>query len=363
MDPTARISIASQRTVDDPLYSGAVNLRTFPIMYRQQREDMLSREVVEGILRILTLSLVVISIFSQLLYMNSDGDSAPYVSVVMLGIQALGYSLPLIIGAEAVFKKISSRKSVDLSTYSLEKSQWIDDIDYVVKFLVLVGFLLTLRIIQGVKKSRSKSLDRAPREKPILIASLAIHIIGFIIVIIIQAMRSSLNSGLLQREGYVSTSPAYLVWEVKLKEYVGLVHDLFLLPQVIGNFIWQIDERPLRKTYYIGLTVVRLLPHLYDYVTTSLSNPYMNAVHEFVDPSADFFTRFGDVAIPLTMALLVAMVSVQQRWSYERLSTELRFGKFGILPSYSRAYLRLTSKSAEAELVSGMRYFRVMTTE
>jgi len=63
---------------------------------------------------------------------------------------------------------------------------------------------------------------------------------------------------------------------MQLEEHVGLVQDFFLLPQIIGNILWQINCKPLRKAYYVGITVVRLLPHVYDNVRAPVFNPYFS---------------------------------------------------------------------------------------
>lgn len=361
VDPTAKISISSQRNEDDPLHFDSIKLETFPIMYRQQREDILSRRGIEGILRVLTLSLAISCILSQLYYIKHNVDSVAYVSLVMLGVQAVGYSLTLITGAEAVFKRAAS-ESKEVSSFNLERSQWIHVIDYTVKLLVMVSFLLTLRLLQKVWKSRIRLLMRAPLEphrvpsdKKVLLTTLSIHLIGYLIVLLIHSGKTSQAS--LQTQLYYDsagnsdTSP---VWETKLEEYVGLAHDFFLLPQVIGNFLWQIDSHPLRKLYYVGITIVRLLPHLYDYTRSPSPNPYFVDDYEFVNPNWDFYSKFGDVAIPSCAVLLAIVVYVQQRWGYEKLSQSLRLGQCKLLPSSSKAYERLPSKPTEAELVSGV---------
>ncbi|XP_021298677.1 uncharacterized protein LOC110427465 isoform X1 [Herrania umbratica] len=359
VNPTARISIASQRTEDDPLYFGMIKLQTLPIIYRKQREDILSRRGVEGILRILTLSLAIACISSQLVYLKQNLDSAPFISLVMLGVQALGYSLPLITGAEALFKREAS-DSYEIQSYDLEKSQWLNMIDYTVKLLVLVMFLLTLRLCQKVWKSRIRLLSRAPLEphrvpsdKRVVIATLTIHVIGYIVVLIIHAVNTSQRP--LRTDRFIDSkgnSQTLREWEIELEEYIGLVQDFFLLPQVIGNFLWQIDCKPLRKLYYIGITVVRLLPHFYDYVRAPVPNPYFAEEYEFVNPTLDFYSNFGDVAIPIFAVFLAVAVYCQQRWNYEQLSQILTFRQCRLLPAGSRVYERLPSQSFEAELAS-----------
>ncbi|XP_027344771.1 uncharacterized protein LOC113857184 isoform X2 [Abrus precatorius] len=163
VQPTATISIESQRTDDDALRFNTIKLQTFPIIYRKQREDVLSHRGVEGILRILTLSFAVGCILSQLFYIKCNVDSLPYVSLVVVGVQALGYCIPLVTGAEALFKKMVS-ESYDESSSELESSEWLHIIDYTVKLLLIVSLLLTLRLFQKVWKSRIRLQTRTPLE-------------------------------------------------------------------------------------------------------------------------------------------------------------------------------------------------------
>lgn len=355
VNPTAKISISSRRNEDDPLYFSTINLETFPITYRKQREDILSHRVVEGILQILTLSLAIGCILSQMSYIKDNLDSVPYISLVMLGIQALGYSLPLITGAEALFKRAASE------SYDLEKEQWFHIIDYTVKLLVMASFILTLRLCQKVWKSRIRLLTQAPLElhrvpsdKPILLTTIIIHVIGYMIVLVIHVMNTKRY---VRGEKYFISSGNSKVlgeWETVLEEYAGLVQDFFLFPQFIGNLLWQIDCKPLRKLYFVGITAVRLFPHVYDYIRAPALNPYFTEDNEFANPTSDFYSKFGDVAIPMTAILLAIAVYIQQRWSYEKLSQTLRLGNVNLLPLGSRKYERLPSHAVEAELVSGV---------
>lgn len=358
-DPTARISISSKRSEDDPFYFKPIKLQTFPIMYRRQREDILSRRGVEGILRILTLSLAIACLLSQIFYIRDNAESVPYISLVMLGIQALGYSIPLITGAEAFFEKMAS-ESYESSSYELDRSQWIRTIEYTVKFLVLVAFSLTLRLCQKVWKSRIRLLTRTPLEphrvpndKKVLVSTMCIHVAGYILILLVHSLSTSQKP--VQTQRFVDASGNYRVfreWETQLEEYVGLVQDLFLLPQIIGNCLWKIHNKPLRKFYYIGITSVRLLPHLYDYVRSPIPNPYFSEEYEFVNPRFDFYTNFGDIAIPVMAIVLAVAIYIQQKWTYEKLHQTLSRGQAKLLPLGSRVYQRLPSLSFEAELAS-----------
>ncbi|KAF7814328.1 DUF2921 family protein [Senna tora] len=359
VNPTARISIESQRTDDDPLHFDPIKLQTFPIMYRKQRQDILSRRGVEGVLRILTLSLAIGFISSQLFYIKDNVDSLPYISLTMLGVQALGYSIPLITGAEALFKKMAS-ESYDVSSSELENSRWLNVIDYTVKLSLIVSLLLTLRLCQKVWKSRLRLLTRSPHEprrvptdKWVFLCTFTIHLIGYIIVLIVHGSKTS-QKPLVAKTYLINgdNSHAPSDWTIELEEYMGLVQDFFLLPQILGNLIWQMDSKPLRKLYFVGITLVRLLPHIYDYIRAPPPNPYISEDSEFVNPNLDFYSKSVDIAIPLTAIILAIIVYLQQRWGYEKLSRTLTFGRHKLLPSFR--YERLPSKSPEAELVPGV---------
>ncbi|KAK7294129.1 hypothetical protein RJT34_17012 [Clitoria ternatea] len=354
--PTATISIESQRTDDDPLRFNPIKLQTFPIIYRKQREDVLSHRGVEGILRILTLSFAIGCILSQLFYIKHNVDSLPYMSLVVLGIQALGYSIPLVTGAEALFKKMVSESYDDLSS-ELESSEWLHVIDYTVKLLLIVSLLMTLRLFQKVWKSRLRLQTRTPVEphcvpsdKWVLLCIFTIHVIGYVLVLIIHGTKTSqkaLNKYLVDR---VNSHPMS-GWATEMEEYVGLVEDFFLFPQVVGNLIWHINCKPLRKLYFIGITLVRLLPHIYDYIRAPIPNPYFSEDSEFVNPNLDFYSKFGDITIPVIAVILALLVYVQQRLGYEKLNQVLSFRQYKLLRSFR--YERLSSRSCESELVPG----------
>ena len=149
------------------------------------------------------------------------------------------------------------------------------------KLLLLIACLLTLRLCQKVWKSRIRLLTRSPSEpwrvpsdKRVFAISSAIHAMGFLIVLIVHNMK--ISSRPIQSSAYLDAElngHNQHEWETQLWEYVGLVQDFFLLPQIIGNILWHFERKPLRKLYYIGITVLRLLPHIYDYLRPPVFNP------------------------------------------------------------------------------------------
>jgi hypothetical protein len=368
INPTAKVRIASTRDAGDPLHFNETALQTLPILYREQRQDILSRRSVEGILRIATLAAAIAAEFSQLMYIKANTDVMPYVSLVMLGVQAAGYSVPLITGAEALFARIAAAGSDGAAppSYEVDKSTLYWTIDCVVKILILAAFLLTLRLAQKVWRSRIRMLTRSPLEpgrvpsdRRVLLYSSGAHLVGF--MVILAAHYLNVYGRPVRDDGsYMDArggTHALREWAVTLEEYVGMAQDFFLLPQVIGNVVWRINCKPLKKSYYVGVTAVRLLPHLYDYVKAPAINPYFAEEYEFVNTSLDFYSRFGDVAIPLVAVALAAAVYVQQRWNYKIISKTVKTQQKKLQHLGSRVYERLPSMSSanfEAELVSGV---------
>lgn len=177
---------------------------------------------------------------------------------------------------------------------------------------------------------------------------------GFSIVLIVHNMKTS------SRPIQYSARHAHnqVDWETELQEYVGLVQDFFLLPQIIGNILWHFERKPLRKLYYIGITVLRLLPHIYDYFRPPVFNPYYTDASRvfkssFANPGSDFYSKFGDISIPVTAVVLAIVIFIQQRWNKHALSQALRLVSSKITVPGSRRYEMLPLKTFESELVSG----------
>ncbi|MCO5570760.1 hypothetical protein L7F22_024488 [Adiantum nelumboides] len=362
MNPTVGLTVTSDRTVSDPLFFDQIELETFPILYKRQREEIVSRKSLEGGLSMLTLSLILGCLISQLIYVKSHAESTPYISLLMLAVQGVGFSIPLITGVEALFARITS-DGEDMRESVLNEGRWSHVIGYMVNLLTLAAFLLTMRIAQKVYKSRIRLLTRRPLEpwrvpsdKKVMAIFFGTHVLGFVSVLIIHSIRLS------QRQRLVGVSSSIYMdwrgvlhrqydWERILKEYYGLVLDLFLLPQVGGNHIWVVRGKPLRSLYYVGVTVLRLLPHVYDSLRPSVFNPYFADEFEYANPSSDFYSKAGNIAIPLLAVALAVVVYIQQRWNGLKWAKVLRQGSNKLMRMGSKMYERLPSKTFEAEMV------------
>ncbi len=95
---TVKVSIQSTRTVADPFHFNPIYYETFPIMYKEQRNEIFSRRNVEGALSVAALSVMLFGIVAQLFHISRNQDSASFISLTMLGLQGIGYMIPLLTG-------------------------------------------------------------------------------------------------------------------------------------------------------------------------------------------------------------------------------------------------------------------------
>jgi hypothetical protein len=300
---TAKVRVASTRDASDPLHFHTMKLQAIPIKYPTPRPDDLNRGIVNGVLGIVLLSASIAAALSQLRHLKAHADVAPYVSLVMVCVQALGFGMPLITGIEALVAKATIRSdttamppSSSSPSYALIVDQLYRSIDQAVKVLSLAAFVVTLRLGQKVHRSRARMLARSPLEPgrvpgdaKVLTYHYAVHLGLFVLILALNGQA------------------------ITVEQHVALLQDLFLLPQVIGNAMWRINCRPLVESYYLGVTAVRLLSHLYELVRPPPSVVYS---HEYLNARRAVFSIAWDVAVPVGAVLLGIVVYVQQRWNY-----------------------------------------------
>jgi hypothetical protein len=307
---TAKVQIASTRKAADPLHFDMVKLRALPTHYPQHKPGEFYRGVTNGVLCIVLLSATIAAVLSQLRYLKLHADVAPYISLVMLGVQALGYGMPLVTGVEAI---LATAPSSSRSTYYMfgPGGRLCETIDQAVKVLSLCVLFITLRLGQKVRRSRERMAarspldpERVPKDGKVFVYHYGVHLVFFILMLA------------LNREA------------VTVEQQVALMQDLFLLPQVIGNAVWRINCMPLKGSFYFGVTAVRMLPHVYDYMrpTAAVVGASYSVEQEFVDAASGgrFFAKAGDMVIPLAAVALALVVHAQQRWNYAIVS---RMGK------------------------------------
>ncbi|MED6217330.1 hypothetical protein PIB30_016734 [Stylosanthes scabra] len=210
-NPSLEMTITSQRSEEDELHFKPITLKTPIISYNEHERDYYaSRKIFEGILRLLISLSAVGIIWSQLQYMNRNEGYIPYMSLGTLSLLMFGYGADLIRTSEIL---------IGSEVHGYEQAL-LEALQTSTRFLVLVSLLLTVKQYQKVSEVKKK-----PK---------AYYLV-----------------------------PAMLMINLKMQ-------DFFLIPQVIENKVWSSQGRPLRKTYYFGLTLLRLVTYFYDYIRDPL---------------------------------------------------------------------------------------------
>ena len=307
INPTARISITSQRDVEDTLYFSPISIQTFLIPYSDNSKEFIFRQNFEESFRMLVLSASIACILCQLFFMEKKVDAIPFISLTMLGVQAPGYVLPLVTDGAILFKWKKFQYSDNLLDSG--KTMWLQVFDCTLKFLSLTSFVLTLRLCQKVTKARLKlctspprNLRQIPSDRLVFLSSWTVHIVGFVAVHFIHLKKTA--------DGIISTHHKLSEWVTDIDEYMGLVQDFFLLPQIISNVLWQTQVKPLRELYYIGLTLLRLLVRAYDSIRDPVLSPYLHKGDN--NRSSVFFSKSEDIIIMTILVVLAVTVHVQQ---------------------------------------------------
>ncbi|XVF84478.1 hypothetical protein PTKIN_Ptkin17bG0040100 [Pterospermum kingtungense] len=323
-NPTAKITISSQRHEDDPLYFSLITLSAHLKYYPDCFQTVINRAFFETILCIMLLIGSVAIIWSQL---KVDADTVPYISTSMLAFQILGYSLPLICGSKALFK--SSKSEVykalprDHPTFGTLK---------VVKCfenaLLLIAILLTARLYQMVLESRSKAPSKGTSklrsdskvEKQVMLSSLALYTFGFLVWLVAAVDNHNVhqhpgkNMHIAPRNGHIIM---WQTWVAVIEDFVFVLQDMFLIPQILTNLLMPMPVKSLREAYYLGFTSIRLLVHFFDYIMDPIAHP---KVERFESMSANSTSlMFTKVASPTTMIMNAVIVYIQQNRKYQKL--------------------------------------------
>ena len=148
-------------------------------------------------------------------------------------------------------------------------------------------------------------------EKRVLFVVLPLCAAGALVAVIANWGNNE-NDVVMDTYSLRSTNPRTL-W-CDLKSYAGLVLDGFLLPQILLNLFWNSRERALSCGFYMGNTLVRLLPHAYDlYRAHNYCHQY-DGSYIYANPGADFYSTAWDVAIPLGGLVFALIIYLQQKF-------------------------------------------------
>lgn len=176
----------------------------------------------------------------------------------------------------------------------------------------MIAFLLEFRLLQLTWSARAG--DQSPKnywisDKKVLYLSLPVYICGGLIAYFIHLSRNphQLKLGLSPRFHYQQQT----FWG-ELKSYAGLILDGFLLPQILFNLFCNTTERALTPGFYIGTTLVRLMPHVYDLYRAHSNGWSFDYIYG--NPKMDYYSTAWDIIICCGGLLLGVLLFLQQRF-------------------------------------------------
>ena len=311
-------TIESTRQKSDPYYFDPLQLSSYSI-YRNQADASIWRMDFELIMVLVSNTLVCVFVGLQLLHEKKHPDVLPYISVVMLTVITLGHMIPLILNFEALFMGNDSVQNTFLGS-----GGWLEVNEVVLRMVTMVAFLLELCLVQLTWSSRQGEGSHPglwDSEKKALYITLPLYIGGGLTAWLVhisktshqkrfRPFRLSRHKFSLPREHFYRPPS---LWE-DFKSYAGLLLDGFLLPQILLNIIFNSETKALASSFYVGTTIVRILPHAYDLYRAHSSAWYLDLSYIYANHRMDFYSTAWDIIIPSGGILFALLVYFQQRF-------------------------------------------------
>ncbi|MED6130655.1 hypothetical protein PIB30_002769 [Stylosanthes scabra] len=309
-------TIESTRLKSDPYYFGPLQLSSISI-YTSQADASIWRMDFEIVMLLISNTLACLLVGLQLLHVRKHPEALPYISIVMLLVITLGHMIPLILNFGALF-------SHSEQTVFLGSEGWLEVNEVVVRMVTMIAFLLELRLLHLTWSSRQHEGSQPGlwgSEKKVLCITLPLYVGVILTAWFVHILRSAPRKGSrpfrLSRHrfkfplGQAYQSPSILE---DLKSYAGLLLDGFLLPQIIFNITSNAEGYTLASSFYVGTTIVRILPHAYDLYRAHTSAWFLDSSFIYANHRMGFYSTAWDIVIPCGGVLFAVLVYLQQRF-------------------------------------------------
>ncbi|KAK6946720.1 Protein of unknown function DUF2921 [Dillenia turbinata] len=301
-----RGSIKSSRSESDPLYFTQVDISS-NFATRSARAKQSTWKIDMDITIILvsnTLSLVFAGF--QIFYVKKHPEVLPFISFLMLIILGLAQTIPLVLNFDGLFTKNHYRRRV-LNV----KGSWLEMWgEVLVRAVTILAAILQLRLLQLNWSARTgecgneKGLWTA--EKRAFYVSLPLYMAGGLMAFIMH------SSGFRDRRVTIVMKDLQNSLGISLTSYAGLVNDGFLLPQILFNLFSNSKKASLSHFFYIGTTIIRLLPHTYNLYKAQNDVTEFDDFYYGVNSNEDYQFSTLDVVIPCIGVLFAAIIFLQQ---------------------------------------------------
>ncbi|KAH6775645.1 hypothetical protein C2S52_013206 [Perilla frutescens var. hirtella] len=271
-------TIASIREKEDPLFFNDLVLQS-AAHYSEVAEQSIWRMDLEITMVLISNFLACVFVGIQIFHVKRNPEVPSLISLLMLVILCVGHMIPLSLNFDTAFGRLEAN-------------------EVSVRVITVVALLLQIRLLQLVWTAKHKH-SAWSGEKKAGFVSLSLYMIGGMLGLVLNWIRKRDSA---------------CVWG-DLRCYGGLVLDGFLVPQIILNILSGSAEKALSQPFYIGTSVVRLVPHAYDQYRAHNYPEYdlKAATYYYANPAADFYSTAWDIIISCGVVGLAVVVFVQQR--------------------------------------------------
>ncbi|KAL6314789.1 hypothetical protein AAG906_027138 [Vitis piasezkii] len=255
-------SIESTLHESDPLHFPSLALSSAAFTVVEARKSIW-RMTMEITMVLMSNTLAFFFVSLQLFHVKKQPNLLPSISLIMLGILALGYLIPLALDFNAILLGSHSHERIVLG-----RGGWLKVNNVFVRVVTLVVFLLQCRLLLLTWSARLGHGDQKrlwAAERNGLYVSLPLYVAGFLIIWLLNYQQHSLWWG--------------------LGSYAGLVVDGSLFPQILFNVFMNSGDQQGFDGSYI-----------------------------YANPGGDFYSTAWDVIIPCAGLLFSAIIFLQQRF-------------------------------------------------
>ena len=304
-------TIISKRQKSDPFYFEHMDLSATSLT-KTQVDRVFWRMDFEIAMVLVSNTLTCIFVAVQLFHVKRHPDELPFISIVMLILITLGHMIPLLLNMEAFFLSSPRKKTVFFGS-----GGWLEMNEVLVRVITMVAFLLEFRLLQLTWSSRAN--DGSPNslwssEKKVILYSLPLYLFGALVAWLIQRLRGSpRTTSQFHQLHFRSSDPTLPFWH-DVKSYAGFTLDAFLLPQIMFNVFSDSKGTALCIPYYVGTTIVRLLPHTYDLFRGHISAWNLDTWYIYANPGMNYYSTAWDILISCIGLLFVVLIYLQQRF-------------------------------------------------
>ncbi|KAL8119620.1 uncharacterized protein LOC141724372 [Apium graveolens] len=299
--------IQSTRSKVDPQYFDGLEFHSNSV-YTHQAKQSLWRMDLEITMVLFSNTLACIFVGLQLFYVYKHPDVLPFISIVMLVILTLAHMIPLLLNFEAMFLSNHRRQ-----TLFSGNDGWLEINEVLVRVITMIAFLMEFRLLQLTWSARSvkESLKNLwVFDKKVLYLSLPLYIGGGLIAWFVHLLTKPHTNIILLELVSANSTQISLLGE--LKSFAGLVRDVILLPQIIFNLFCDSKVKALDPFFYVGTTLLRLLPHAYDLYRAHSSS--WSFTYIYANPRMDYYSTVWDISICCAGVLFVFIIFLQQQF-------------------------------------------------